>query len=155
MAGVLEKVIYIAICAVILILDIITKIWATDVLKSLVTIPLWQNVFHLTYVENTGAAFGSFQGNRVFLVAVTLVAIGAGSVFLFKNRKKSLLSVSMAFILGGALGNLLDRVFRGFVVDMLDFRLINFPVFNVADIFVCLGAALIVIYIIFFEDKKD
>lgn len=147
--------IYIAICAGILILDILTKIWATDVLKGLVTIPLWQNVFHLTYVENTGAAFGSFQGNRVFLVAVTLIAIVAGCVFLAKNRNKSLLSVGTAFVLGGALGNLLDRVFRGFVVDMLDFRLINFPVFNVADIFVCLGAALIVIYIIFFEDKKD
>ena len=147
--------IYIAICAGILILDIITKIWATDVLKRLVTIPLWQNVFHFTYVENTGAAFGSFQGGRIFLVAVTVAAIAAGSVFLFKNRKQPLLSVGTAFVLGGALGNLLDRVSRGFVVDMFDFRLINFPVFNVADIFVCLGAVLIVIYIIFFEDKKD
>ncbi len=147
--------IYIAICAGILILDIITKIWATDVLQKLVTVPLWQDIFHLTYVENTGAAFGSFQGGRVFLVAVTVAAIVAGSVFLFKNRKIPLLSTAIAFILGGALGNLLDRVFRGFVVDMFDFRLINFPVFNVADVFVCLGAALIVIYIIFFEDKKD
>lgn len=147
--------IYIAICAFILILDVLTKVWATDVLKELITIPLWQNVFHLTYVENTGAAFGAFQGGRVFLVAITLIALAAGGVMLFKNRKIPLLATGIAFILGGALGNLLDRVFRGFVVDMFDFRLINFPVFNVADIFVCLGAALIVIYIIFFEDKKD
>ena len=147
--------IYFLICAAIIAVDFVTKRWAAAVLSKLDTIPLWRNVFHLTYVENRGAAFGIFQNQRVFFIILTalILAAVAFAVLRCKNRPK-ILNTGLCFIVGGAVGNLIDRVWLGFVVDMFDFRLINFPVFNVADIFVCVGAALIAIYFIVFDNKE-
>ena len=144
--------------AAILVIDIASKIWAIGWLKPNFSVPLWKNVFHLTYVENRGAAFGIFQGGTAFFIVFTVVILALIVYVIKKYAKESkLLSLSLVFIAGGAVGNLIDRVLRGFVIDFFDFCLINFPVFNVADIFVCIGAAMLIVFVIFFDgkEKKD
>jgi signal peptidase II len=139
----------------VLIADVLTKLWAIKELLPIDTIPLREGVFHLTYVENRGAAFGIMQDERIFFIVMTVLILAAGIVVLFRYRNRSfLLNLAVTFISSGAIGNLIDRISRGFVVDFFDFRLIDFPVFNVADIFICVGAALLVIFILFFEDSS-
>lgn len=116
--------------------------------------PLIKNVFHLTYVQNRGAAWGSFSGKIVFLLIVTF-AILIGAIYVYvqlarrEDNKYMPLRISLIFLISGAIGNMIDRIFRRFVVDMFDFRLINFPVFNVADIYVTCSFIVIVILILF------
>ncbi len=148
---------YLILSLLVLAADITTKLLAKGFLEEMGTIPLWQNVFHFTYVENRGIAFGMFGGGRFFFILLTLFVL-AGLWYLYKKspEKTLWLSWGMSLVFGGALGNLLDRIVRGYVVDFLDFRLIDFPVFNVADIAVCIGAVLLVIH--FFrseETRKD
>lgn len=117
------------------------------------TIPLIRDVFHITYIRNTGAAFSLMEGFRGLLILVPVLLIGAAMVYIFLKRKKAhpVILLSLAFIAGGGLGNVLDRAVRGYVVDYLDFRV--FPVFNIADIFVCLGCGLLIVYILFLDGK--
>lgn len=147
--------IYFASGVAILIMDLLTKIWAQTRLRGIGTIPLIEGVFHLTYVENRGAAFGILQDKRMFFVLITLafLAVVVYVILKYKNRP-AVLSFGLSFMTAGALGNMIDRIWRGFVVDMFDFRAINFPVFNVADIFVCIGAGLLAIFFIFCEGKE-
>ncbi len=136
--------------------DILTKLSAIKYLKTVDTYPLWEGVFHLTYVENRGAAFGMMQGARIFFIVATLIIIGA--IFIFARKSKSnskCLKLSLSLITAGAVGNLIDRIFRGYVVDFFDFCLIDYPVFNFADICVCIGAALLVIFVIFIEGRNN
>ena len=108
--------------------------------------PVIRNVFHLTLVHNTGAAFGLFAGKAVFFILISVTAIILILVALKKTAGGSaLLKVGLAMILGGAIGNLIDRVRLGFVVDFLDFRI--WPVFNLADTTITLGAGLLAVYI--------
>lgn len=151
---------YFVIFAAILLLDVVTKLWAVSALQHVSGIPILEGVFHLTYVENRGAAFGLFQDGRMFFIVITalLLALIIFGLKKFEARSR-ILSTGLTFVSAGAVGNLIDRIFRGFVVDFFDFCLIDFPVFNVADIFVCVGAGLVIIFIIFFEEdakgKKD
>ena len=104
------------------------------------TVPLWENVFHLTYVRNTGAAFSVFSGGVSWLRWLSLiVSLGLIAFALFGNRLSLLEQIGYGFVLAGALGNGIDRFLFGYVVDFFDFRLINFPVFNVADVAINLG----------------
>lgn len=146
---------YFAVCIGIIAIDMLTKLLAIKNLAPISTFPLWDGVFHLTYVENRGAAFGIFQNSRIFLILVTVLILTVLILTAkkYKGRSKTL-NTAIALISAGAVGNLIDRIFRGFVVDFFDFRLINFPVFNVADIFVCVGVMLIVVFILFFEESK-
>lgn len=120
------------------------------------SVPLWDGVFNLTYYGNTGMAFGMFAGNKVMLIclcaAILAVMIFLAVKFRIKNR---LALVSMGMIIGGAVGNVLDRILYGFVIDYFDFCLIDYPIFNVADCFVVVGAVLMCIYVIFFDKKED
>lgn len=121
------------------------------------TFPLWKDVFHLTYIENTGAAFSLFKGHTLALGFFSLIMVGLLSFYLYKRKKDhaSLLEqVALAFIIGGAAGNLYDRLILGYVIDYFDFRLINFAVFNVADSFITVGAGLLLLTL-FIEDKKE
>lgn len=130
-------------------LDQATKILTVMFLKTVDTVPLWEGVLHLTYVENDGAAFGMLDDARwVFLIVSTLAIVGLGGYMIWKRPKNKLLCVALTFLLGGGIGNMIDRVALGYVVDMIDFRLINFAVFNVADAFVCVGSGLLMLYII-------
>jgi len=146
--------IYFALGIAILIIDLLTKIWAQTRLREIGTIPLIEDVFHLTYVENRGAAFGILQDKRIFFVLITLAFVVAVIYVIFKYKNRpAMLDYSLSFMVAGALGNMIDRIWRGFVVDMFDFRMINFPVFNIADIFVCIGAGLLAIFFVFCDGK--
>ena len=147
--------IYFALGVLILIADLLTKIWAQTRLCEIGTIPLIEDVFHLTYVENRGAAFGILQDKRVFFVLITLAFVVAVVYVILKYKNRPVvLNYGLTFMVAGALGNMIDRICRGYVVDMFDFRIINFPVFNVADIFVCIGAGLLAIFFIFCDGKE-
>lgn len=137
-------------------LDQVTKLWAVKALRPVGEIPVIQGVFNLRYVENTGAAFSMLQGKTLLLTVIPIVAC-VFMIYILSAKKigSKLGNWGITLILSGALGNLVDRIFRGAVVDMFDFELINFPVFNVADICVTVGAILFFIYAIFFYDKAE
>lgn len=137
-------------------LDQLTKYIVVMQLKPVGTLPLLEDVFHLTYVENSGAGFGILQDYTWLLSVVSAVASAAliGYV-LVKKPKHAWLMLAVTFLTGGAVGNLIDRVRLGYVIDFLDFRWINFPVFNVADCFVTVGAVVLAVYIAFFSGNGD
>jgi len=141
---------------IIAILDQTAKLFAAGLLPSVKTVSLIENVFHLTYVENTGAGFGVFSGYTWILTALTVLVILAVVIYMTVKRPKNKIFVTaLTFMMGGAVGNVVDRIRLGYVIDFFDFRLINFPVFNVADCFITVGAVLFVIYVIFLSDKKE
>lgn len=141
--------IWLAIIAVTVFLDQITKYLTIFYLKPISTLPIIEDVLHLTYVENTGAAFGMMKDSRwVFMVISTVAIVGILVYMFWKRPTDKLLCLSLSFIVGGGIGNMIDRTLLGYVVDMIDFRLINFAVFNVADSFVCVGAGLMILYLI-------
>ncbi len=145
-----------SICILIIIFDIITKRVAVFSLKDISTVPIIQDILHLTYVENRGAAFGMLQNQRWIFMIITVIVIIAIIYFKTKNKLTSkLLDLGLSFVLGGAVGNMIDRVILGYVVDFIDFQIINFPVFNVADIFVVIGAIILVIFYIFFDKAEE
>lgn len=109
-----------------------------------------KDFFYLTYLENRGAAFGVLQNYRWVFIVLTIIAVGFMIWYFIKN-KNTVLRISIAFLISGAVGNFIDRLFRGFVVDFLDFYPFgyDFPIFNFADICVNIGAFLLVYYVIF------
>lgn len=129
-----------------LILDRVTKYWVVQNFILGQTMPLWPGVFHFTYVTNKGAAFSLFSQNGDWLrwlsltVSLGLVALAWFGPFLIRWEQ-----AGYGFILGGALGNGIDRFVSGSVVDFLDFRLINFAVFNLADVSINVGIACLLI----------
>jgi signal peptidase II len=107
------------------------------------SIPVIKNLVHLTYVQNTGVAFGFFRGQRLALGAIGLAVCAVVVYFHARlSRKDALIVAALAVILGGSLGNLYDRVFLGYVIDYIDLRV--FPVFNLADIAINIGVLLII-----------
>ena len=129
-----------------IILDQITKILAEVFLKSNGTFPIIKNALHLTYVENRGAAFGMLADSRWLFMVVSVVAILVFGAYLYLGHAESTLSaVALAMMTSGGIGNMIDRIFRGYVIDFIDFRLINFAVFNGADSLVCVGAGLLIL----------
>ena len=139
-----------------IVLDQIVKYWAATDLQAIGSIPLWKGVFHLTYCENTGAAFSMFTGQRWMLLAVTVVLLVALLWALCKGWMQNAFGrLSLQLVIGGAIGNMIDRILLGYVVDLFDFCLIDFPIFNVADIFLCVGVGMMVIYILFMEPKIE
>ncbi len=149
--------IWLMIIAGIIFLDQLSK-WLTVINLGLgETFPLIEGVFHFTYVRNTGAAFSIFNepDERWIFMSISTVAIIALSIYLWKNRKGSkLLCIALSFIVGGGIGNMIDRCILKYVIDMLDFRLINFAIFNVADSFVCVGVGLFALAVILDEIKE-
>ena len=142
-------VILIAVIAAVIGLDQLTK-WLTVVnLEEYESFPVWQDVFHFTYVKNTGMAFGMLKDHRWVFMVFSTIAIVALIVYLFRFRPESRwMQVSMAMIIGGGIGNMIDRILLGYVVDFIDFTLINFAVFNIADSFVCVGAGIMILCLV-------
>ncbi len=131
-------------------LDQAVKWWAVHVLLPLGDIPLLEGIFHLTYIENRGSAFGLFLGQRMLFLILTPLVLAAIALALRRGMIQTTMGKwSLYLLFGGAVGNFIDRIFRGYVVDLFYFKLIDFPVFNVADIFVCVGAALFFVYVQF------
>ncbi len=131
-------------------LDQLTKYLAVASLKGEPSFPLWQDVLHFTYHENTGMAFGMLKDHRWVFMVISTVAIIGILVYLIAFRPKSRwMQVSLSMIVGGGIGNMIDRIFLGYVVDFIDFTLIDFAVFNVADSFVCVGAGFLCVYLLY------
>ena len=149
---------YILAALVLIGIDQAVKYWAFTSLQAQHTIPLIENVFHLTYVENRGAAFSlfaQFDSRWIFVMLACIITVVILVVLQKKLMQTALGRWSLVLVAAGAVGNAIDRVVHGFVVDLFDFRLVSFPVFNVADIFICVGGALFVIYFLFqHKDEK-
>ncbi|HHT50209.1 MAG TPA: signal peptidase II [Eubacteriaceae bacterium] len=144
--------IFFAIISLTIIIDQIAKNLAIKYLQPIGTYPLIEDFFHLTYAENIGAAFSILQGKQVFLVATTIVFTTILLYYLIKTKTKKstlLFKTSLSLIIGGAIGNLIDRINLSYVIDFFDFRYINFAIFNTADSFVVVGTILLAYAIIF------
>lgn len=146
-------------CLVLIILSVaadqITKHLVLANIAMYEDVPVLPGIFHFTYIENKGAAFGMLANNRWVFLVISAVAIIAFIFYIIKyNPKDILLRVSLSFVVGGGIGNMIDRCFRGSVVDFIDVDFIDFYVFNVADMFVCVGCGLMILYIIISEIKE-
>lgn len=135
-----------------LILDHLTKFWVVQTFELTVppeTLALWPDVFHFTYVVNTGAAFSLFSNGGVYWLRwlSLIVSLALMAMAWYGPRCSRLEQLGYGLILGGALGNGIDRFVAGHVVDFLDFRLIRFPVFNLADVSINLGIICLLIAI--------
>ncbi|MBQ3076223.1 MAG: signal peptidase II [Clostridia bacterium] len=133
----------------VLVIDRLVKQWCVDVLMPIGTIPFWKDVLHFTYAENTGAAFSMLAGQRKLLTVLPVAALFL-LLFLYLRRVYAHPLTDLAFplIMGGAIGNLIDRVQYGYVVDFLEIRLFKFAIFNIADCAISVGAALLVLYLL-------
>ncbi|MEM1483550.1 signal peptidase II [Oscillospiraceae bacterium PP1C4] len=142
--------------ALLVFIDQLLKIWVLGNLAGAPSMTLIPGLLQLTYVENRGAAFGILQGRVGILSLITLVVIIGGIVALLMGKfKNKLVMWSVGLIIAGGVGNLIDRVFRTFVVDYLDISpLFHFPVFNFADCCVVIGTGLLMVYLFFFEGKE-
>lgn len=129
----------------VLVLDQLSKILALKYLKPVGSFPIINNIFRLTYVENRGAAFGILQNQKLFFIIFALLVLGFIWFYTHNNRLNKIMIYGLSLATGGIIGNLIDRVRLGFVVDYL--HIANFPVFNIADSAVTIGIALISIFI--------
>ncbi len=139
-------------------LDQLTKHLAVFYLKGKESVSIIKNVFELTYVENRGAAFGILQNHREFFLILTAVALIAMAWVYWKipaKKKYTPLSVILLVLMAGAIGNMIDRGLQGYVVDFFYFKLIDFPVFNVADIYVTVSCFVAVILLLFAYKETD
>lgn len=138
--------------------DYIIKIIVINNLKPISSLVVIPGLFSLTYVENRGAAFGMLSDARWVFILFTIVVIVLMVYFLFTKRIESkIFNISAILIIGGGIGNLIDRIFYGYVVDYLSISFFP-PVCNFADYCITIGAGLMVIYLMFFSDfmsKKD
>lgn len=141
----MHRIVFYGLALLVVVLDQAVKAWVRGALPVGGTIALWPGVFHLTHTQNTGMAFSLLEGATPILVTAALLVVGA--IIMAERRAgpkiPALLGWALTLPLGGALGNLVDRVRLRYVTDLFDFRLINFPVFNVADAAITVGIALL------------
>ena len=131
-----------------LLLDIVSKYLVSEFMIFNQSIVLIDNLFKLTYVKNTGAAWSIFASNTFFIIFVSLLIIIALVYYIYKsNSLKFFEKLSYSLILGGALGNFFNRIFCGYVIDFIDLNIFdwNYPIFNLADTFIVLGVILLLI----------
>lgn len=137
--------------------DQITKYLATAKLKNQPNFVIWEGVFELDYLENTGSAFGMFQGQRWMLLIVGVVFMSLILWFMLRlpeGKKFTLTHIILAFLVAGGIGNMIDRFALGYVVDFFSFVLINYPIFNVADIYVvCATIGLFIMFLFVFKEE--
>lgn len=116
-----------------------------------------KKIFNLTHILNDGAGWSIFSGKTTFLIILTSVFIVAAIIYMIKFAQRNILLLSsLSLIIAGGIGNLIDRVFRGgSVIDYIEAKFINFPIFNFADICVVFGAIMLFVYVIFFEKPKN
>lgn len=140
---------------VILLVDFYTKYIVRNDVRFIKGVPLIPNLLNLIYVKNEGAAFSMLSGYRIALIIISSLAIILGIyaiIRLYRNNKIIILAVSM--VIAGGIGNLIDRIFFGFVTDMISLSFFP-PVFNVADISVTIGCIILIIYIIAFDSSNE
>lgn len=130
---------------VLITLDQAIKFLVNNSLSYGQSIPVIKNIFHFTYVRNSGAGFGILQGHRELLIIVSIIIISILLIYRYKTANDRFLDIAMALIIGGAIGNLIDRIRYSYVIDYLDFRI--WPVFNLADSAVVVGVGILIIYL--------
>lgn len=140
--------------------DQLVKYWAVHTLQPVKSMDFLHigdfDILDLTYLENDGAIFGSMSGQRWFLVGFTSLVVIAGVIAMFGAWKKSkFMSWTIMLFVAGGIGNLIDRIRFGYVVDMFEIKMFHFAIFNVADICVTCAFALIIVYMLFIEPKKE
>ena len=139
-------------------LDQLTKFWTVRNIPLGGEVPVWDGVFHLTHFQNTGMAFSMLQGAR-WLFLILTAAVLAALIWAVARKKLThpLALAAVTCIVGGGVGNLIDRAVQGYVVDMIEVEFMRFAIFNVADCFVCIGAALLLVWAVFFDrrDRKE
>lgn len=148
----------IIISIILLCIDQIAKLLVINLLTKTDSIAIIKNFFYLTYINNDGAAFSILVGKRIFLILVAIIIIIMLIHYIKKNNIQNKLEiVSLALIIGGSLGNLMDRVVRGYVIDFLDFKIFNynFPIFNLADTFIVIGVILLLLKELRKENNLD
>ena len=152
----LISIITILVCVVI---DQLTKLLSINNLRDLADeIPVINKVFGLYYVENKGISFSMLSSKMALIIIITSIIMLILIYVMIRTPKTKYFmpfSIVLSVIVGGAAGNMIDRIFRGFVIDFIMLDFINFPIFNVADIFVCVGLFILVILIIFKYKDKD
>ena len=140
------------------ILDQVTKQLAVRYLKDQPAIPILPNVFELHYLENRGAAFGILQGQKNLFVVLTIVTLTA-LIYLYiripKENRYLYIHLLLILLIPGAIGNFIDRCTNDYVIDFFYFKLIDFPVFNMADIYVSVATVLVVILFCFYYKEED
>ncbi len=139
-------------------LDQVTKGMAVKFLKGQEAFVLWEGVFEFRYLENRGAAFGMLQGQRVFFLFTGVIVLLVVVYLLgHMSKEKRYLPIRLIAIciLSGAWGNMIDRLCLTYVVDFFYFRLIDFPIFNVADIYVSVGTAVLVVLMLFYYKDEE
>ena len=142
------------IAVVLVAVDQIIKNWAAETLVK-GDIAIIENVLYLKYTENTGVAFSMFSDNRWILVGATSVMLIAVLAFFLSGKITDKIELfSLSLLLSGGVGNLIDRISLGYVIDYIDVRIINFAIFNLADICICVGAFLLCVAV-YFSDKKE
>ena len=130
-----------------LILDFISKTIVKSKMTLNSSIEIIKNFFNITYVENTGAAFSIFQGKQIFLIILGLIILFGIIYYLRKETLTKLKVIYYSLLIGGIIGNLIDRIRYNLVIDFLDFKIFNYdaPIFNLADTFICIGVMLIIL----------
>lgn len=141
---------------IIIALDQITKYLVVKNIGLTEAVTLIPKMLDLVYVKNTGAAFNILSG-RIGLLSIISLLFSVGVIWymIAKKPKNRLLVTSVMLLFAGAVGNMIDRIFRGFVVDFIKTVFIEFPVFNVADIAITVGAVMLIVYLLFFENRKE
>lgn len=143
---------------VLILIDQYTKYLAVIHLKDKAAFNIINGVLELNYLENTGAAFGMLQNQKVFFIFVAIVILSAIAYVLFKmpdDRKYRILHILLSLIAAGAIGNMIDRIRYDYVVDFIYFVLINFPIFNVADIYVSISTVILIFLLLFYYKERD
>ena len=142
---------------VLVVVDQVTKYLAVAHLDHQPPIVLWPNVFELQYHENRGIAFSMLQGLQWVIVPITILVMLLIAVILWRSplTRSFMFRASCVLILAGGIGNLIDRVALGYVIDFLYVRLIDFPIFNFADCCVVIGAGLMIVYVLFCYKDED
>ncbi|MFI3214183.1 MAG: signal peptidase II [Eubacteriales bacterium] len=139
-------------------LDQITKSIAVVYLKDQPAIPLIEGVFEFRYLENRGAAFGMLQDQRLFFLIVTVIILSAILYLIIKlpcEKKYQWLNFTLIVVSAGAVGNMIDRAMLVYVIDFLYFSLIDFPIFNVADIYVTISSIVLGLLYLFYYKEDD
>lgn len=146
-----KEITIISISAIIILLDQLIKFFVRQQMQPNQTIPLIKNVLHLTYVQNMGAGFGILQGQQWMIMLFSFLVLGTILFFYKKIPDEKIYNVLTAMIIGGVIGNLIDRTCLSYVVDFIDFRI--WPVFNIADS--CLTVAIVILLFISLTNKKS
>ena len=146
---------YLILSILFVIADQVVKMWIVNNFSLHEGMEFIKGIVSILYVRNTGAAWGMFEGKMFFFYLITVVAVGTLLYLMFKEKGKSkLLLTAYSLILAGAVGNFIDRIRLGYVVDMFKFEFIDFPIFNVADICLTIGVIFLFYYVIFKEQSK-